>query len=248
MIFRQEHLVKNRYIYIALMLLWMFRSDIFAQSGYLSQIISADVLSWIEKWLILCIIAGIWRIVWKRAKLVHFQHKVKASIVQPIIADGIIQEVKVDRYDDGYRNKWANSTPNYNRSCKIQWAIPGFGELKEEYFTFNLLQTFIPSDDISGTWNTTDLSDISSEWPVIKFIQQYIKIWAKVAIVIDPNNMALYYVDDPLLQYKLVPFKRPGSNIADSKIASWIIKKLVIPIAILMPVGIVILLLISTQV
>lgn len=182
---------------------------------------------------------------WKRLREILFRYRVESGKITPIIADGIIQEVRVDYYDDGYRNKWHNYTPNYNRSCRVQWVVPWFGEMKEDSFSFNLLDTKIPTQVLG----TTEIIAHSPEEKALQFIQQYVKIWNKIPVTIHPDNIALYYANDPLLQCNLIDQKdkQEKQDIVNPKIASWIIKRFVIPAAILIPVTIVILLLISTQ-
>lgn len=67
--------------------------------------IGINTVLWIKLIAIGCIgIVGLY-FVWKRLREVFFRYRVESGKIQPIIADGIIQEVKVDEYDDGYRNK-----------------------------------------------------------------------------------------------------------------------------------------------
>jgi len=179
---------------------------------------------------------------WKRLREMLFRYRVESGKITPIIADGIVQEVRVDYYDDGYRRRWTYTTPNYNRSCRVQWVVPWFGETKEDVFSFNLLDTKIPTPAIGTATNIA----YSPEGKALQFIQQYVKIWNKIPVTIHPDNRALYYANDPLLQYNLIDQKDKQGTV-NPKIASWIIKRFVIPIAILIPVTIVILLLISTQ-
>jgi len=252
-ILKSTRLKRNIVVFVLIAIYNIFPSEsskilwyIFDQSARIYDtvvgIIWVDGIVWARS-IVMAIVAGVCLyFVWKRLREVLFRYRVEAGKIVPILADGIIQEVKVDSYDDGYRNKWRNYTPNYNRSCRVQWVVPGFGEAKEDVFSFNLLDTKIPTPVLGTATSIT----YSPEEKALQFIQQYVKIWNKLPVTIHPDNIALYYANDPLLQHNLMDQKEKQDTV-NPKIASWIIKRFVIPMAILIPVTIVILLLISTQ-
>ncbi len=228
-------------------ILWYIADYVLYVYDIVVDAVGVQAMLWIKLLgIIVVVMIGLY-FAWKWLREMLFRYRVETGKTIPIIADGIIQEVRVDYYDDGYRNKWRNYTPNYNRSCRVQRVVPWFGEAKEDVFSFNLLQTKIPQQPVDATWNiVVDILGSTPEESALKFIQQYVKLWSKIPVIINPNNIDLYYTDDPLLQYNLIDQKDKQDTV-NPKIVSWIIKRFVIPIAILIPVIIVILLLISTQ-
>ncbi len=67
------------------------------------DVVGVQAILWIKLvGIMLVAILGLY-LVWKRLRAMFFRYKVESGKITPIIADGIIQEVKVDYYDDGYR-------------------------------------------------------------------------------------------------------------------------------------------------